>query len=559
MDARTQVEDAFGDLRRHLVEHAPTTATRLGDHSRDGDLDDWSPASVGARDRDLDALARRLDDLAAVTADDVEADGDRVLLADTVAALRFDLSGRRAHETDPLHYLDVATGGLDELLRRDDLPAEPRRRALASRLAQVPRLLDQARRGLVAVPAPHRQVALRRMPSTIALCGEVVPAFAPEAADAAEAAADACRAFAAWLSDGAEAPAPDWRLGPERWADALRLALGVRMPAEEVARRARARLAELQEEAAELAGAVLAGAGVADPGRQERVQAALDLVAADTAPADRLVATAAAVLDEIVAFLRGVDLVSLPEDTELVVKEMPAYQQGVAVAFFVPAPPLEEADAAHTYYLSPIPDDWDAARAESFLREYNVHALRSVGVHEAYPGHFVQFAAALRHPRLLRRALWNSAFAEGWAVYVEREVVAAGYGGADADRLRLTNVKMDLRAVANALLDQGLHADGWDDDTALDLLVRQAYQERAEADGKLVRGKVTAGQLSTYFVGGEEMADLRRDVEAAQGPAFSARAFHDAVLAHGTPPIPVLRRALLGDAAVSTPTSRGAP
>lgn len=547
MDASTAIDDAFAQLRRFLVEHAPTAATRLGDHTRDGDLDDWSRDSVAARERELDALARRLDGLAGATAADVDADGDRVLLADTVAALRFELSGRRAHETDPLHYLDVASGGLDDLLRRDDLPPEPRRRALASRLAQVPRLLEQARDALVAVPAPHREVALRRMPSTVALCAEVVPAFAPEAAAAGEAAADACRAFAAWLDDGGDAPAPDWRLGPERWADALRLALGVRMPADEVFARASARLDELQEEAAEHAGAVLAGVGAPDPGPDERVRAALEVVAADTASPQELVATAAGVLDEIEAFLREADLVTLPDDTELVVEEMPGYQQGVAVAFFVPAPPLEEAGAAHTYYLSPIPDDWDAAQTTSFLREYNVHALRSVGIHEALPGHFVQFAAALQHPRLLRRALWNSAFAEGWAVYVEREVVAAGYGGVDAARLRLTNVKMDLRAVANALLDQGLHVAGWDDDRAFDLLCGRAYQERAEATGKLVRGKVTAGQLSSYFVGGEEMADLRRDVEAAQAAAFSARAFHDAVLSHGTPPFAVLRRALLGD------------
>ena len=110
--------------------------------------------------------------------------------------------------------------------------------------------------------------------------------------------------------------------------------------------------------------------------------------------------------------------------------------------------PFETA-AAHTYYLSPIPASWDDDQAASFLREYNAYALRSVGIHEAYPGHYVQLSAAQRHPRLLRRVLWNSAFAEGWAVYVERELIEGGYGEAvtdNADRMRLISAKLHLRS-----------------------------------------------------------------------------------------------------------------
>jgi uncharacterized protein (DUF885 family) len=163
----------------------------------------------------------------------------------------------------------------------------------------------------------------------------------------------------------------------------------------------------------------------------------------------------------------------------------------------------------------------------------------------------VQLAFAQRHPRLLRRTLWNSAFAEGWAVYAERQVVGAGFGAGEADpagaRMRLISAKMELRSVANALLDQALHVHGWTDEEAMALMVDRSYQEPAEAQTKLLRGKVTAGQLSTYFVGGEEMDDLRHDVAAARGGAFSPAAFHADVLAQGTPPFPVLRRALLNE------------
>lgn len=546
--------EVFAGYRRHLVEYAPVAATALGDHSRDTDLDDWPPGAADARLRDLGRLRQQAVPPEAV---DVETQGDHVLLADALDAARFQLEGLRAHEQNPLFWLDLATRGVYELVRREDLDPEPRRRAAAARAAQVPRLLDQARATLDGISAPHREVALQRAPGAAALFRGILPRFAPTAAEAGEAAAAACEAFARWLDERREEPAPDWRLGDERWAEALRLELGVRMPAVQIWERAWAALEEYQAEAEEAAAHVLGaaaqgvhgqgvhgqglcGQGVHGQGLRgpDLVRAGLDVIAADRPSRDVLVREAASVLSEITAFLRGTDLFPLPEPDTLRVEELPSFMQGVFVACLVPAPPLEPS-AAYTYYLSPVPADWDDERATSFLREYNRSTLQSIGIHEAYPGHYVQFAHAWAHPRLLRRALWNNAFLEGWAVYAEREVLAAGFGDA---RLRLTRAKRELRVAANALLDQGLHIHGWDDQTALSLMIDRTYQERAEARGKLVRGKVTAGQLSTYFVGGQEMADLRR--AAASGNAFSLPAFHREVLAHGTPPFPVLRRAL---------------
>lgn len=540
---RQAIDDVFARYLTHIRDYSPTTATRLGDHTRDGELDDWGPGAVDERLRELSGLQLRL---AAVpresgVLDDVELDGDRMLLDDTLAGMRFELDVLRLPESDPTFYLGIATDGVYDLLRRDDLPEGPRRAAAARRAAAVPRLLDQARANLTGVTAPRRQVTLLRAPGAATLFREVLPAFAPEAARAGQAAAGACEAFALWVGAGEGAVVPDWPLGQRAWSEALRLVLGSRLPAEEVWQRGWQRLDELQADAERLARTVLGGDGaVPGDGPQALVRAALDRLAADRSPRERLVADAAAGLDDIVGFLRSSDLFDLPDADALRVEEVPAFQQGVAVAYFMPAPPLEP-DAPHTYYLSPVPADWDDERATSFLREYNHHALASVGIHEAYPGHYVHFAAAQRHARPLRRTLWNSACAEGWAVYVEREVVRAGFGGPE---LALTNVKMDMRAVANALLDQGLHVHGWDDDTAMALLTDRVYQERSEAEGKLVRAKVTAGQLSSYFAGGEEFADLRAAVTAARGQTFSPRTFHADVLAQGVPPVPVLRRAL---------------
>lgn len=532
------IDDVFDGYRRHLLEFAPVTATAEGDHRRDADLDDWPSGAVDERLRDLGRLRATLNRIEDFL--DEEAEGDRLMLGNALDARRFTLEGLRSHEQDPTFWLGLATDGVHELIRRDDLDPGPRRLAAASRAAQVPRLLDQARAMLDGITTPHREVALLRAPGAAALFRDALGGFAPEAAEAGEEAAAACEGFAAWLDEHRDDPAPDWRLGEKRWSEALRIMLAMRMPAAKVWQQAWAELETLQAMAEETAFVVLEGHREGRGGA-ELVRAGLEVAAMDHPTREGLVPEAAALLGEITAFVRETGLFPLPEPDTLRVDELPPFMQGVFVACLFPAPPLEPT-AAHTYYLSPVPADWDDERATSFLREYNRSALRSVGIHEAYPGHYVQLAHARAHPRLLRRTLVNHAFAEGWAVYAEHEIVGAGFGDA---ALGLTSTKLGLRVVTNALLDQGLHVHGWDDDTALELMVDRAYQEPAEAAGKLIRGKVTAGQLSTYFVGGQEMANLRHDVEGLCGPGFSPAEFHEEVLAHGTPPFPVLRSALL--------------
>jgi uncharacterized protein (DUF885 family) len=544
--AQQRVAAVFDRLLEHWVATSPVTATQLGDHSRDGELDEWQASTADEQLRVLADLRRDLDGLEAAA--DGEVAGDAMLLGDAIDAMTFELDVRRHHERDPLFYLGLATGSVHELIRRDDRDAEPLRPAVAARVAQVPRLLDQAQQRLAEVSAPHRQVALLRLPGAEHLFGDVVPAFAPQAAAAAETAVDACRRFGAWLEESS-GPEPDWRLGGDQWGGALRLALGVRMTPTELWDRAEAKREELQARMEDLAAEVL-GADADGLTGPELVRAGVAAASVDQSEPDNLVRDAAAVLTQIRAFVQDWGEFALPEPDTLRVEEVPPFMQGVAVAYFVPAPPLET-NAPHTYYLSPIPASWTEEQTASFLREYNHHALRSVGIHEAYPGHYVQLAFAQRHPRLLRRTLWNSAFAEGWAVYVERQMVAAGFGDADGPqagaRMRLISAKMELRSVANAMLDQALHVHAWTDEEAMALLVDRTYQEPAEAEAKLLRGKVTAGQLSTYFVGGEEMDDLRRDVTMARGAGFSAPDFHADVLAQGTPPFAVLRRAFLGE------------
>jgi uncharacterized protein (DUF885 family) len=246
-------------------------------------------------------------------------------------------------------------------------------------------------------------------------------------------------------------------------------------------------------------------------------------------------------LDEATDFVGVHDLVSLVDDP-CMIQEMPEFARGVAVAYCDPPGPLETADVPTFYCIAPTPADWSAQRVESFYREYNDHMIRNLTVHEAMPGHFLQLAHARRFRGTTRvRALgYSGPFVEGWAAYTEEMMAGYGFGGLP---VRLQQLKMQLRLTINALLDQLVHCEDLSEADAMALMMERGFQEEGEAAGKWRRALLTSTQLSTYFVGYTEVAEI-----AGQLPAgVTVRAWHDAMLAHGSPP-PRHLRTLLAEA-----------
>lgn len=571
----TQAERLVVRYLDHVRDHAPVEATRLGLHERDGDLPDLSPASLAASSRDLAVLTQEVASaLSAIPGDargpDREARDDLRLLADELAYRRFLLDLRPRYVFDPLAALETISSAIHELLKRNDVPAQERCRRLeaaAQRARRIPVLLEQAGTLLISAPEPHLDVALQRLPALIALVRDELPRRAEQlevdvspARDAGEVAAEGLEAYGALLDELREEPGGEWRLGPEDHGITLRSALGTSMDPWEIDARATAWRDEIHTEMAELAASTWSrrfpGEPVpADP--TERIRRTLDAVADQSVEPDQLVPEARRAVDEARAFALSAGLTDVPPAERLTVTEVPGYLLGLAVAFITQAPPLEP-EAGCTYYLSPVPSHWDADQARYFLREYNPAQLRSLAIHEGYPGHFVQLEHASQHARLARRLLSRPAFAEGWAVYIEREALASGFARGETsqvseDDYRITQRKLELRLATNASLDVGLHTGDLGDEEALDLLVRGSFQERTEAQGKLIRAKVTSGQLSSYFVGGAELTDLRREVRDREGAAFDLRRFHQRVLSHGTPTVGMIADALADDAPVHRP------
>jgi uncharacterized protein (DUF885 family) len=528
-------ERVAADAVDEMLAHQPVLATSLGDHRYDDRLDDLRPDAVDGEIAALRGWLRRLEALplgGLPVAHRVDADVLRVRLEERLFEL--------ADSSDQLWNPLVANPGtaLYLLLAREFAPLPERLRSVAGRLAQVPEQLRAAREYLRDMPRVHVETAIDQFAGTLGLIDEEIPrhlAGAPDLAAAVEPARERARAAVvehlAWLRESVDSAHGEPRLGASLFARKLSLVLDVDRSPEQVLADAQHDLARVEAELAEVA-ATLGGSP----------REVFDRLAADAPTDETIVGIARDALDETTAFVAEHDLVTLyPDPVEIIV--MPEIHRGVAVAYCDPPGPLDPPGTPTFFAISPTPADWPPERVASFYREYNVHALRNLTIHEAMPGHVLQLAHSRRGTAATKvhQAFWSGPFVEGWAVYAEQEMIRRGFGG---PQVRMQQLKMRLRSAINALLDVRVHCDGLERDDAMALMTGRGYQEEGEATGKWRRVLLTSAQLSTYHVGVMQIDAVASAVRAAR-PHWSDREVHDAILGHGNPP-PRHLPALLG-------------
>jgi uncharacterized protein (DUF885 family) len=244
------------------------------------------------------------------------------------------------------------------------------------------------------------------------------------------------------------------------------------------------------------------------------------------------------VVKEATDFVKQHKLVTLP-DIPLDVVAMPEFKRGVAIAYCDSSGPLEK-NGKTFFAISPTPKDWTKEKKESFFRENNNYFLRDLTVHEAMPGHYLQLAHSneFKAPTLVRAIFQSGTFVEGWAVYTEQVMAEQGYGG---PVVKMQQLKMRLRAIANAILDQSIHAGSMTEPQAMDLMTKETFQEQGEATLKWKRARLTSAQLSTYFVGVSEHLDLREAAKKKWGKDFDLKKYNDQVISYGSPPVKYVR------------------
>ncbi len=564
--ASTVTADAqFEATARRFVDefgrYSPVSATQLGDHRHDAELDDLGAAG---RARTLAWVEALLAQLQAI-------DHSRLSRANQVDAamlenqLRYSVWSERKYRDwswDPLVYTQLAGQALYGLLARDFAPLPERLRAVTSRLEKLPLLLEQERANFVPerVPAIHAETAVKQNPGVLSLVDElVVPNLAqlPQADRArleraiANARA-AVQTHQAWLEKELLPEAGgDFRIGRELYDEKLAFALMSPLDRAAIRSRAEREVVATRAKMYEVARTVLAGrpgapltpASPTPAEQQTAIGAALELANAERPPRDGVVELARASLREATEFVRAHDFVTVPDEPVEIIL-MPEFQRGVAVAYCDSPGPLDKGQRTF-YAVSPIPDDWTPAQVDSFLREYNTRSIANLTIHEAMPGHYLQIAHSNTYPSVVRAMLGSGPFIEGWAVYAERVMQEQGFRGGDP-LMRLVQLKWYLRSITNAIMDSAIHVDGMTREDAMQLMVGTGFQEEREAAGKWVRAQLTSAQLSTYFVGYQEHADMRAEAERRAGRTFENRKYHDAVLSFGSPPVRFVR-ALLFD------------
>ena len=277
-------------------------------------------------------------------------------------------------------------------------------------------------------------------------------------------------------------------------------------------------------------------------GRFDQIQMVIDEVAKTHVHRDSFVTSIRQQIPELVEFVNENDLITLDPQKPLVVRETPEYMRGFAGAS-ISAPGPYDADAETYYNVTPL-DSYSAEEAESYLREYNNFTLQILNIHEAIPGHYTQLVYSNQSPSLIKSIMGNGAMIEGWAVYSERMMLEAGYGG-DQLEMGLMYYKWNLRTVCNTMLDYGIQVLDYTEEDAMQLLMREAFQEKSEAEGKWRRARLSQVQLCSYFTGYYEIMQLRKELQEKMGDDFKLKAFHEEFLSYGSAPVKYIRKLML--------------
>ncbi len=477
---------------------------------------------------------------------------DLVLLINKLEKDRWALTTWREYQWNPSMYNIAAP--LDLILNTDYAAKPQRLRTILKRLTDVPAYYAAAQASITTPTREHTQLAISQAPGTLAVLADLGQAaqdsilttqektiFAQRIANAGT----AVLGYVDFLSamekrQAANGQARPFRIGKAMYEQKFALDIQSSSSAEQTYRKALATREELLTHMDKISDELWPRymAGVAKPAeRFQKIGMMIDKLSSRHVARENFFAEIRRQIPVLQDWVIKHDLLTLDPSKPLEVRETPMYQRGVAGASIDAPGPYRSKDK--TYYNVTPMDSLSAAQAESSLREYNEWILQILNIHEAIPGHYAQLVHANRSPSLIKSLFGNGAMVEGWAVYGERMMLESGYGD-NAPEMWLMYSKWNLRSVTNTILDYSVHVNGMNQAQAIDLLTRQAFQTRQEADEKWRRATLTSVQLTSYYSGYEQIMDLRERRKAALGERFNLKQFHDQFLSYGNAPVKMI-------------------
>jgi uncharacterized protein (DUF885 family) len=526
-----------------LLELNPEWATNLGDHRYDHRMNDYSLAAV---ERDRKFAQSCLDSLATIDWNRLSTVNriDLKIMHDNLESIIFQLDVLKEYEWNPLVY--NIGNGIYALIAREFAPLKERLQNVKERLESIPEIVEHAKTNLKNPPKVHTETAILQNKGNISMARDELNTFLDQVPELKEALAPiqaeavaALENYGTWLEkELLPKSTGDFRIGDAKYRTKLRHTLESDLTKEEILQRAEVDLEATQNTMYETALPLYkryfseAANGTKLDDKKFVCKAVLDKLAEEHPTNEAIVDLAKTYLQSCTDFVRANSLMMVPEEPVKIIV-MPEFRRGVAVAYCDSPGPLEK--HGETFYaISPTPKDWTEQRANSFFREYNNYMLQNLTIHEAMPGHYLQIAHSNRFkaPTMIRAVFSSGTFVEGWATYAEQLMVEKGYGGPE---VQMQQLKMRLRLIINAIIDQKIHTAGMTEQEAMDFMMNEGFQEEGEAAGKWRRACLTSTQLSTYYVGNMEVNDIRKAYEVRMGNAVDIKAMHDKILSFGSP------------------------
>jgi uncharacterized protein (DUF885 family) len=554
--------DAAGALRKAADEYfdqvyfhyAPSTATQDGFHQYDAQLEDFSRASVDRETSDLKKFEGRF---AAIPADqlDLVSQGDRELLLANIRGRLLRLDTIRLWEKDPDQYSSGISNAAFVLMERNFASPDERLRSLVAREKLMPSALDAARRNLQNPPRIYTEIALEQLPDIISFFQKDVPAAFHQAKDeqlrnefsqSNSAVIAALENYQGWLrKDVLPISHGDFRFGADTYSKLLLYDEMVDTPLPRLLQIGYADLHHNQAEFKRIAAEV-------EPNRTPR-EVLAELVRDHPAPG-HLLQSFSDTFQGLIQFIQEKHIVDIPSPVRPTLEDTPPFMRATTTASMDTPGPFEKV-STQAYFNVTVPGPPDTPQeTEQLMEQFNRGTILSTAIHEAYPGHYVQFLWVPQAPSKVRKLLGASTNDEGWAHYCEQMMLDEGYGqpgtGArdarDAKMIRLGQLQDALLRDARYVAGIEMHTGQMTFDQAVRFFVDEGYETHAGALVETKRGTTDATYLY-YTLGKLQILKLREDLQKQEGARFSLRQFHDDFLKQGFPPIKIVRRALLGD------------
>ncbi|MBL8636365.1 MAG: DUF885 domain-containing protein [Myxococcales bacterium] len=539
--ASQQFASLVDDFVSQLGKHYPTEATDLGLHQFDHELEDLSPSGV---QKTLSWLATWDARLAALDKSKLldEERFDLQLLRHSLLTRRFVLTELPEHRRRPLAYSALASECVNQLLKRNFAPLEVRMKAAISRLRRASALIDLAPKNLDQLSVASVEVTLRTLPATIAFFrSDVVKAFSEirdpalqaQLHEASSAIVSSLERFGDFLrKDGKAKASPQFALGPALFQRALFAEEMIETPTSELLQQAEAELQRLRSEFQKTAALI-------DPTRS--AHETQTLVSQDHPKTAELIDYTASRLAQQRKFLIDKQIVTVPSDVLPLVRETPPFMRATTLASMDTPGPYEKTSEAYYYITLPEPS-WPPGEAEDFLRgAHNRPLIDVVAIHEAFPGHYIQYLwlGKLSKVKQVAQVRSNS---EGWAHYTEEMMMQQGYSS--DPKVRLMQLQDALLRAARFVAGIRMHCHGMTQAQAEEFFVKEGLQMKTVAELEARRG--TQDPLYVVYTYGKlQIMKLRQDYKAQQGSAYSLKSFHDTLLGFGRAPLGLIRQVML--------------